>query len=343
MASTIKDIAKKLKVSTSTVSYALNGGPRRVPDEVRQRVLETARELDYRPNRIARSLITRKSQVIGVVPDRPNRNAMLGPFLHLAINGVMNVAEERRYDLMLFSSFDSNDPDRSAEQLADNRIDAAIFVASANMDQILDRIAKLRLPFATVAMRHPEASVTLNIDNQKATRLAVEHLYGLGHTKIAHLRGLVGLWDSELRHKAFRETMGELGLTVREEYVKVGSYLREVGAEATKELLNLPEPPTAIFSANDEMAMGALDVCHEMGLEVPRQLSIVGVDDVPTSTVSQPPLTTVRQPIMEMGEEAARALIDLVEERETRSTIEFEPELVVRQSTGAPLMEVINR
>lgn len=333
MPATLKDIAERLDLSISTVSYALNGGPKPVSAEVRRKVHSLARELDYRPNRIARSLVTRRTQTIGVVPIDVEQDIILHPCVHLALNGLINAAERLRQDVLLFTAHDRNLPDVVADDMLDSRVDGVVFIAPRPDSPALDRIRNSRLPYAIVAA-NDQNGPSYGIDNAQGTQLALEHLYALGHRRIGHIAGNLALTDSHTRLDTYRSFMAEKELEVGEDLLFMGDYHRGSGLRCGLEMRDSGRRPTAVFCANDEMAFGLMDAFHALGIKVPQDVSVVGFDDVALASSYRPPLTSVRQPIEEMSSAALQAVVEQVTTGHEVEGRLFYPELVVRGSTA---------
>lgn len=336
MAATIKDIARKVNVSVSTVSYALNGGPRSVPDEVRDRVLEAARELNYRPNRLARSMVTGRSQTIGVVPPVIGTNAFLSPYLHLAINGIANVADELHQDVLLFTRSGTTDNEELLSILVDGRVDGVIFIAPQMNRKTVELATSLHLPCVTVSGVPLEGVLSFCADNQTGMQDALQHLYDLGHRKIGHITGRLDHQDAILRLQGYQQFLEQNGLPYREEWVEMGQFVIEGGQKAAARLFDLPDSPTAIMCANDEMAVGVYAEAYQRGMKIPDDISVVGFDATPSSAHVFPALTTVRQPIGELGQAAMKSLFDLIEGRVPTDPTVLSTELLVRASTSSP-------
>ncbi len=334
MAATIKDIARRLNISTSTVSYALNGGPRPVPDDVRERVLATARELEYRPNRVARSLVTGRTNAIGVVPPAVGENVFLSPFVRSAWNGLVNAAAPLGQDLLLYTGHDLNRPDEPGQELLDGRIDGVVFIAPRPDAAPVRFILEQGFPFATVAGSEVTQGLSYTADNEGGVRLALEHLAALGHRRVAHVTGGLASADARMRLDAFRHHADRLCLDADPSLIVEGDFIIERGREAAHRLLRMSNPPTAVFTANDEIAYGLCLEARELGVRVPEDLSVVGFDDTDLSFVFSPPLTTVRQPVQDMAKAALRAVIALVQGEEKPKRHVFPTELVVRGSTA---------
>ena len=258
MGATIKDIAKRLNISVSTVSYALNDGPRQVREDIKEKVLQTARELNYRPNRIARSMKTGKSGTLGVVPPEVVENVFLSPYLHLALNGIINEAGRLHQDVLLFTRCNETDSDELVSILGDGRVDGVIFIAPHFSEKAVELALSLHSPCVTVAGVPLDGVLTFSVDNELGVDLAMKHLYDLGHRRIGHIAGRLDMQDSILRLQAYQKFLRSKRLAYREEMVTMGQFTIDGGRVAMRQLLSLAEPPTAVFCANDEMALGAL-------------------------------------------------------------------------------------
>lgn len=339
MAATIKDIARELKVSVSTVSYALNGGPKPVSDEVRSEVQRVARELGYRPNQVARSLVTRKTQVIGVVLPMMEQDVLKRPFIQNSLNMVINVAEQVSYDLMLLTGGERSNPQELKSLLRDPRVDGLILVAPPENQELVDVLRQSSVPYAIVAGGDDRPGPFYRIDDEAGVRMAMEHLWHLGHRRIAHLQGRPNLRDARVRRGAFEAFLGERGVQVREGYVRSAMYRRDMAEEALAPFLALPEPPTAIFCGNDEMAIGLMIAARKLRISLPGDLSIVGFDDTDPASSLDPPLTTVCQPIEEMAACAFRDVLDQLAGKPQGTGTTFAPSLSVRCSTQYPKRE----
>lgn len=331
---TIKDIAKRLNISTSTVSYALNGGPRQVPDDVRQKVLAIARELDYLPNRVARSLVTGLCGVIGIVPPSIESDVFNSPFVRMIWNALVNEAEALGQDLLLFAGHNRNSPEQSGSEFLDGRIDGIVFIAPSPDNGAIRFLRSRGFPTATIAGGE-EGDLTYKVDNAGGVRQALDHLYALGHRRIAHLSGWASAPDALERERAYVTWVeSKDDVEGRPEFVQVGNLTVPGGHEAGLRLIDLNPRPTAVFVGNDEMAYGLTQALHSRGLSVPDDLSIVGFDDCDLSFAFNPPLTTVRQPIAAMASAALRSVVASVRLEKAMPATVFPTELVVRASTA---------
>lgn len=303
----IKDIADRLGVSPATVSRALGDGEL-VADATRERIRDTARALNYRPNVSARNLRTRKSMaVLMVVRDIGN------PFYLDVLKGVEATARAAGYSVLMGNT--ENDPAREAEyfdMLRDGHADGMILMTGklpaghkSGAVPASDRPVVIALEMIENAL-FPH----VQIDNVGAARTAMRHLIGLGHSRIAHISGPIPEILGVQRRQGYREAMAAANLTVPAGYEQRGDYTLKSGGEACRALFALAEPPTAIFVASDDMAFGAIHQLRRMGRDVPGDVSIVGFDDLYLSEAFYPPLTTIRQPRLEIGSKAMSIMLE---------------------------------
>ncbi len=333
---TIKDIAREAKVSVSTVSYALNDGPRSVPTEVKDRILEVAAKLHYRPNRLARSLITRKSHVIGIVPPRVEMDMIVGPYFVSMLNGIVNTYELLQQDVLILTQIKSTESREAIYPLLDGRCDGAIFLAPPHDSAGIAYLSEINFPHVVLNGRN-STSPNFDIDNQGGMRLAVQHLAELGHKKIGMLIGPDNHVDGLERNAAFVEAMNSLGLTIKPDWLVDGGFQQSLGLEGGRKILALKDRPTAMCCANDESAVGLYTACKERGIRIPEDISIVGFDNVPMASLVEPNLTTVKQPFDEMSRHAAKSLIALIDGCLITQSKQFATSLVVRSSTARPM------
>lgn len=336
MATTLKDIAKRLNISVSTVSYALTESGRTVPAAVKERVLEAAREMNYRPNRLARSMITGKTNVIGVVPSEMHDDLFLSPYLQIAFNGITNEAGHQHKDLLVYTRFRETDGHEVMDAILDGRVDGVIFVCPHIGQTTLGRVAASGLPCVAIGAPQRDGVVTINADNRGGMKQVIRHLVELGHTRIAHMAGRLNMDDALLRLRAYQEAMHFYGLTTRDDWICKGGFTREGGYEAMIELLDSKDLPTAIACSNDEMAIGAIRAAQDRGLDIPGDISITGFDLTPSGTAVTPPLTTVRQPIAELGAAAVSAVVRLIEGEQEATSQTLPTEFILQSSTTSP-------
>lgn len=336
MPTTLKDIAKKLNISQSTVSYALNGGPRPVPDELKERIVQTARELNYRPNRVARAMVTRRSYTIGVIFPELIDDPFSSIYHQLALNGIANKARLLNQDVLLFTGYNGEGDEELISMMADGRIDGAVFIAPyAEQGQLVVNSAQ-HLPCVIIAGEPPEGVASFSVDNLMGVEQAMQHLYDLGHRRIAHIAGELGMLDGRMRLEAYKEFLARKELPFHEEYVGSGNFMIQGGRVAARKMLALDEPPTAIACADDLMATGVLYAALEAGVKVPDDVSVVGFGMIPGSADTYPPLTTVNHPVTELASCAFSALLKIVNGGEVPETTVLDTELIVRSSTSHP-------
>ena len=331
----IKDIAESLGVSAATVSRALSGSGL-VAEPTLSRIREAARALNYRPNVSARNLRTRRAMaVLMVVRDIGN------PFYLDVMKGVEAAARDAGYAVLMGNT--ENDPDRETEyfdMLRDGHADGMILITGklpAREDEFFDLPGDL--PVVVALETIPGSGFPhVQIDNEAAAWEATRHLISLGHRRIAHIAGPLPEVMATDRLEGYRRAMTEAGLPVPDGYVQRGDYLLRTGQERCHTLFDLPEPPTAIFVANDEMAFGAIHELRRMGHAVPEEVSVVGFDDLYLSEAFFPPLTTVSQPRAEIGRQAMTILLSMISGEDVPNEPLVMPiTLKVRGTTAPPV------
>lgn len=325
---TIKDVAKLAGVSVSTASVALNGrGP--VSEATRQRVKEAALALRYRPNAVARSLVTRRTRSIGLV-----LADLTDPYFHGVAKGIEAVASESGYTVLLADTDRSPvKEERSLETLLCQQVDGLILAGStAEGGGSLSRLKGSQVPIVTVG-RYEDDLPAVSADNIGAGRMVAEHLLQEGYRRIGFIGGPPGLRVSVERYQGFCEALQEMGLEPC--FCAPGDFTPSGGYQVAKTLVaGGAGQPEAIVAANDQMAIGVLKAIKEEGLRVPADVAVAGIGDVATAVYTDPPLTTVALPLREMGERAARTLLHLIEgEAASAQPIVLPVTLKVRAST----------
>jgi DNA-binding LacI/PurR family transcriptional regulator len=329
---TLKSVAERVGLSPGTVSAVLNNSPaaRHIPQQTRNRVLAAARELNYRPNFFARSLRNKRSYMIGVIA-----NDLGAGYGSLVIAGIEKYTRDKEY--FFLTGAHHHDPDLFEDyvSLLSQRGVEGFITLDLNLQ------GPLALPTVAVSGHSLVDGVTnIVLDHKRAVFLALQHLAELGHRNVAFLRGHPASSDAVDRWNAICEFGPQLGIEVRPELtVQITSQESspELGYPYAKELLERDEPFTALFAYNDISAIGAIRAFQEAGLRVPEDISLVGFDDIQEAAYHRPSLTTVRQPLMRMGEIAAETLLQKIEGRQDfPGEIAVEPELMVRESTVAP-------
>lgn len=328
----IKDIAAAAGVSHSTVSRALRNSPLLKPETI-ARIQKIAQEKGYTASAVARSLVTRRTQTIGVVV-----TTIADPFVAEVVSGIEEAANEHRYSVFLANS--NAEPEREmnvVRSFAEHRVDGIVVTSSRVGALYTPMLSSMQVPIVLVNNQHPGEFVhSVMIANFEASRQATDLLVELGHRRIAYLGDRFGYQSDSERFAGYREALDCAGLPFAPELVSHGDGRPEGGYEAMKKLLALPDPPTAVFCYNDMSALGALKAIREAGLRVPRDISVVGFDDLFVAEYAEPPLTTVRQPRRQMGRLAAEILLKLIEGEQADEIIRVPGELVLRQSTAPP-------
>lgn len=330
---TMHDVARRAGVSVTSVSHVINN-TRPVSDELRQRVLAAMEELGYQPNQLARSLRRGQSHTLGIIiPDNVN------PFFAEVARGIEDFSFQNGYSLILCNSdSDLQKELHYAGVLVEKQVDGIVFVAAGHsMEQVVG-LQRRQVPVVVVDRElQGVAADTVLADNQRGGWLATRHLLDLGHRRIGCITGPSDLTPSADRVAGYRQALAEAGLPVAEELVVRGDFHYEGGYRAAQQLLSLPDPPTALFACNDLMAVGAIRGAADLGRSVPADLSVVGFDDISLASYTNPPLTTVAQPMYEIGALAARLLTERI------GGLQIAPRryvlnvrLVVRRSTAAP-------
>ena len=330
---TINDVARAAGVSKGAVSFALNNRPG-LATETRERILAVARELGWTPNSRARALSVSRSFAVGLVMARPPETLRADPFFPSFIAGLESVLSESGYALLLQVVPEHDHELRSYRRLAEEgRVDG-VFVTDLHVDDPRPALlAELGLPAVIIGPALGEPFwPAVGVDDGPGVAAAVEHLVGLGHTRIAHVSGPTAMVHGQSRRDAWSRAMRDAGLP--EGPFAEADFSAEEGASATRRLLDLPEPPTAIVYANDLMAMAGLSVAVGRGFDVPGRLSVTGFDDTELAAHVQPGLTTVSTNVLDWGRAAAERLLALVDGRDPVPTELDPPRLVVRGSTG---------
>lgn len=336
---TIKDVARRASVSTATVSFVLNQNPKEaISEAVRARVLEAARALSYHPSAAAAALARRRVRNVALVFYKDD-DTITNPFYSFLVQGAIKEAIERNYDI-LFSYVEATYAgyETLPKIVREKNAGGVLFMRRVEPRMVED-IQGLGIPVVAVDEnpRIPGLN-SVQIDNRRGGTLAAEHLMQLGHEKLAMLVPRRSARSVEERFEGFRAAFDKLErpFSRSQNVVHTEALTFWDGFEATRELLQKPRF-SALFCANDEMAAGALRAAHELGVEVPRDLSVVGFDDILMSNYTDPPLTTIKVVKEHMGRRAMTRLIELVEHTDTRVKVEVAPvELVQRGSTGKP-------
>jgi LacI family transcriptional regulator len=340
MAATIKDIARAAGVSVTTVSRALAGYDD-VAESTRIRVQETAKELNYRPNLTAQRLRKQRTDTLGfIIPTSSPR--FTDPFFSELIAGIGNEAAAKDYDLLVSTHPPGSEDENNAylRAVSGGWVDGLIVVRTREDDSRIKLLSQHKFPF--VAFGRTDCGLDfpfVDEDSEAGTRLLVQHFINLGHQRIAFISPPKGLMFGRYRLKAFYETMNENGLEVHRNLVIEGDMTQYGGAECVERLLSGNPLPTAIIGGNDLMAIGAINKLQRRGYSVGKKIAVGGFDDIPSAEYVTPPLTTVHQPIYEIGRTTCAMLIDLINEKPLQNPhVMLTPALIVRDSSGPPML-----
>ncbi|GAB4110432.1 MAG: LacI family DNA-binding transcriptional regulator [Roseiflexaceae bacterium] len=332
MAVTIKQVAERAQVSTTTVSYVLNGTGT-VTEATRQRVLDAVSALGYQPHHAARSMRGRSETIGLVLPAWGDRLA--DPATAEILAGLAGAAAKQGYHLLLATAESAADEPRLCMSLIQTgRVDGVVLLDPLVEDPRAEALRAADM--AHVCAGPVEGSPWVALDGHAGARLATEHLLGLGHTRIGLIQIPSELAESEPRYQGYAEALGHAEVVFDPELVVEAGRREEDGYQAVLALLELPEPPTAILACSDDLAIGALHALHEAGLSVGNDISLVGFDDLPQAAHTQPPLTTLRQARRALGEQLAERLHAAIVGRSSQPNRTLVPRLVVRRSSGPP-------
>lgn len=327
----IEDVAHAAGVSMKTVSRVLNGEPG-VRPHIRERVNEVARLMNYRPDPSARRLAGKRSYLVGFVYDNPSAN-----YLMELIGGVVEACEELHYGMLVQPvSFLRPDFVQAVKALvAFSKLDGLILTPPlTDSDALLAALREAGIAFSCVSPKDCDSNIGATLDERHAVREIVELLIGHGHRRIGHIKGHPAHGASDWRLDGHRDALAAHGLPFDPALVVPGEFSFDSGVRAACQLLDLPDPPSAIFAANDDMATGVFSVVQARGLRIPRDISICGFDDMPVSRQVFPPLTTIHQPAREMGHVATAELIKSIRRPGSGAMVRMPYSLCLRGSVG---------
>ncbi len=332
---TIIDIARMLRLSAMTVSRALNDKPE-VQEKTRERVVRCAAKLGYQPHRWARSLVTKRSCIIGVViPDIAHSY-----FAEITF-GIEGVIDKAGYDILLCHS--RGDAEREKEEintLVGSRVEGLI-VASEQPEtapSVFAELKKREIPFVLIDRFFPKSGfAAVRVDDRVVGRLATQCLIELGHERVAHIQG-PAVSTGSLRYRGYLDALKAAHIAVNGSLIVNGDFYIEGGRAAMKKLLELNPRPTGVFAANDPMAIGAIYACRDAGLQVPEDMSIMGAGNIEGLHHPNPFVSTLDWPREELGRTAATLLLEAINDpgRPTATVKVFQPRLLTRQSTARP-------
>lgn len=333
---TLTDIAVRAGVSRMTVSRVLSQ-KKGVSLSTSQTIKKIAEEMGYHPNLIARSLSTQKSMTIGIFIPK-TKNVLLDIYMSQILSGVIDILEENDYKMMFFpfsyQNLSNENPYLNA--ISGNLIDGMILLKTRQNDPYLKDLAKSGFPFVLVNHRNSSSSYNfVDSRNVEGARLAVEYLFRLGHRKIAFVEGTMSETNAIDRKTGYLETLKNLGIPLVEEYIINGDFSQSLAYQNCDRLLDLKDRPTGIFCSDDYMAIGVINKIRSRGLSVPEDISVVGFDDIDIISYFRPPITTIKQPIYEIGEKSAEILLSLIQGNTKPPIHEFMDVRLIERSSCA--------
>lgn len=332
MTITLAQLAKEAEVSISTISRALSNKNYPLKEETRQRILKLAEEKGYTPNLIARSLQTNRSHLVGVVVDR-----MQSPFSAATVQGIQDGLRSAGYSISIaYSNRDRELAIEAINSFYSRQVDGMVILNSwlhTYNDPILSMQDR---PFAFVNRVFSNCSHNcVGPGDSYGARLATQHLIDLGHQHIGYINGMEDWLEAQNRLAGYRDTLSENSLPIDEAFIQPGDWSVDSGYKAAQRLLALKERPTAIFAANDIMALGVIYAIQDAGLNIPKDIALIGYDDRDFASWIRPGLTTIRMPSYEMGLAAARLLLQQIAGEELEIATNIPGQLIIRESCGA--------
>ncbi|MCI0709580.1 MAG: LacI family transcriptional regulator [Chloroflexi bacterium] len=330
---TIFDIARESGFSYSTVSRTLSGFEF-VKPSTREKIVEAAERLGYVPNQQARSLAGGPSHLIGVlVPTLTN------DYIIQILQGIDDELTRSSYNLILYTTNRHQGTEATyVATIMNGAADGLLLVAPFITDSYLEALNERDFPYVLIDQDYEaEDSMVVKATNREGAYIATQYLIKMGHSRIGFIAGLPQLNSAIERLAGFREALSDHGIPFREEYVVPGNFEMRGGYRATRELLARSDVPTAIFAANDLSALGAIEAIRERGLRIPLDISILGFDDIPQAAVAYPKLTTVRQPLNQMGREAVNLLLKRLQNPDMDMVkLTLNTQLIIRDSCDIP-------
>jgi len=327
---TIRDVARVADVSTSTVSHVING-TRYVSEKTRTKVLDAITQLNYQHNQLASSLRNRKTNTFGVLlPNSAN------PYFAEILAGIEAVCFDEGYHIILGNAHD--DPDRESKYLnvlLSRQVDGILLISTGAFEESIRLLKERNTPVVIIDRSSNQLMIDeISTDNQMGGRIATEHLISLGHREIACITGPTFLPSSVARVDGYRQALANANIEINEDIIVTANFQHKGGYEAAQKLFERSQKPTAIFACNDLMAVGAIAALQNMGFQLPRDVSIVGFDDISLSSYTYPRLTTVAQPARELGHRAVVRLLERLHQPENPINHDLLPvRLVIRDSS----------
>lgn len=325
---TIKDIAERANVSISTVSRVLNN-KEDVNDNTRKKIKKIIDDLGYNPSGIARGLALKKTNTIGlIIPNITN------PFFPEVAKGVESRAEELGYSVILYDTDNNLNKERKAlDLMKKNQVDGIVLSFNSSNKNLINKSFDEKLPIVQIDRKIKNIKCpSVLIDNFYSGYIAAKYLINRGHSKIAHITGRKDIINSVERLRGYKKAFEESNLKFNNNYIINGEQTIKSGYHKMNELLSMKQIPTAVFVANDLMAIGAYEAIFDKGMNIPEDISIIGHDDINMASIIRPKLTTVRQPKYEMGVNSVNLLVDLIKKEKEITDKVYKTKIVERQS-----------
>lgn len=335
---TIKEIAKEAKVSTATVSMILNAKDKRISQATREKVQEIAKKLNYIPNTLARSLVTRQTKTIGLImPDITN------PFFPEIARGAEDKASQSGYSIIYCNSDDNIErEDKYIDTLTEKMVDGIILAHSADREEGLRGLNRCRVPIVLIDRDYdiPNVIGKVLVDNTEASYKGVSYLLDRGYKKIVYIAGPLNTKTAKDRLAGYKIALAEKQIDFSERYLKIGEYKSKWGETAAKELIEDDLKFDAIFCGNDLIAMGVMKVLKSSKIKIPDDVAVMGFDDIYMASIIEPALTTIKQPNYEMGFRAVELLLNAIESKDYQASVRNKvnplvlvTELIIRKSS----------
>lgn len=333
----LKDIADKSGYSITTVSRAL-AGYADVNEDTRKQIIELAMSMGYQPNQVARQLRSQRTNTIGMVIPY-NDHGFSDDFFSELMMGVGHAASKHGYDLLVSAQLSpENEIDAYYRIVGGNRVDGVVLARTRKHDPRIDYLQQTKLPFVVSGRRAPGMDSNfpyIDVDSQTGIKMLVQHFVELGHHEIALLLPPEEMAFTGYRLHGYQDGLTEASIPFEEKYTVYSNLQREGGYNSTKQLLAQYPEITGIIACNDLMALGAISAAQDRGLKVGKDIAIAGFDDIPASAFSNPPLTTIRQPIYNIGERLIEMLMQVIQKQSLDAPhILLQPTLVIRESSG---------
>lgn len=337
MGANIKDVAQRAGVSPSTVSRVLARNPR-ISRETSERVMTAMKDLNYHPNAVARSLVKKSSETIGILIPSAIGQFLQNPFFPEVLRGIAQIAQQAGYDIFLSTALHGlDDSERFIQMARSKRVDGVILLTARVRDPLLDVVRDSGIPSVLIGRPSEPVGVSwVNNDNRKAAYEVTAHLLRLGHRRIGFIGGSQELVVTLDRLAGYSAALQEQGIAIDPALIYSGEFQEEAGCDGMVRLLALADRPSAVVASDDVLAFGAMRAAGELGYRIPEDMAITGFNDIPLAKLANPPMTTMNVNVYELGQAAARLLLQQINHAPFGANgITIPHELVVRRSCGA--------